>query len=1235
MIPGRARLPFLPLFLVLACLSVPHFFAQSSMGTLRGFVVDKDGGPLPGATVTLENRSLGVTGLGAVTDAKGEFRFNSVPAGKDYALVVSLPGHQKVEFAVNVVAGKSVVQNVTLPEEFKERVRVEGKSDVVNTESAQVSTTINSDFIAGLPVLGTDYQDLLTLVPGVTDVNGTGNPNVHGARDVDNLTLVNGFNTTDPVSGRYGQNLNAESIEEIEVVTGGAGAGNSGAQGGFIKILTKSGGNDFRGTFAFSMRTQKLDGDGAGNDPAELRGGLGETDDFRDLEFTDLYPYVSVSGPIVADHLWYFFAPEFIQEEEPINAGSQAFVARTTDTRINGRLTWQITPAQKLSFIVNFDNRAITNQEVGTRVDLESGYTFRRGGPTLTLTETAVFAPNITLESTLGSLHQRHRRIPTLDPDTNGNGILNVDGRRDLGGNVDGFVNLREGDPGVDRDFDGRWDVFEDYNLDGKLACVVDEITGEMSCHEDLDGDGRLTGPVGCEGDDREDTNCNGVLDFEGDRNQNGLVDPEEDQGIFCDNPTACPQGFVPGTQGNGSFDTEDRNGNQILDDTPFRGWVDSNQNGLPERGEFEAPLPPDRPYLEDSSTQRTTGPYFLDYDDDRIRESLQEELSWYVGDFMGSHDLRIGLLAERTRFDASVTRRASWTLDRRDFDRTTGQALGTIVADVPTQQQVSNSAGGQGLSFWIADVYKPLPNLTFNLGLHFDREVVNSHGFEFFDPAGQRREFDQLMGLGGLERDGDQNLDGIITRSLKGDPLYSGEGTTAFDSIRVEVLNSKLGTAAVSRLTRHNFQTSIESAQLGTFGIEDPLLLRNGRPRQPQDFNITNNNLSPRVSVSWDPWADGKTRASVSWGRLYGDLFFDSVVREEGPDFMAPFYAYDADGVDSQGLPNNKVGPIISKSPPSAFQVERGLKTPYTNEFLFNVQREIAPEVSVSFNYIRKKYLEQLQDVDVNHSVRRPGQGVNCNVTLSGYCDDIGDSRRSPSGGAGEAGVGPDARLPDGYADLYINNFNFNQIFRIGNYNVQDYTGYEVHFVRRLRRKWQMIASYVWSKATGQADSFDSQIGDDPALTVLRDGYQSFDQRHVARFFATAFLAKDWRVGGGIEWASGLPYSRINAIGSSSDNVDFAQSRVIYGYHQPNTGYFIEEDRNVHRNHATYRVDARVERQFVMGKIAAGAFFEGVDLLNTDDLRIFAIDDRAAVNQNLARREFGRRCEFGIKMNF
>ena len=43
----------------------------------------------------------------------------------------------------------------------------------------------------------------------------------------------------------------------------------------------------------------------------------------------------------------------------------------------------------------------------------------------------------------------------------------------------------------------------------------------------------------------------------------------------------------------------------------------------------------------------------------------------------------------------------------------------------------------------------------------------------------------------------------------------------------------------------------------------------------------LTTRIISPRFSISWDPWADGKTKTFGSWGRFYDRLFLDSVTGE------------------------------------------------------------------------------------------------------------------------------------------------------------------------------------------------------------------------------------------------------------------------------------------------------------------------------------------------------------------
>src|SRR5207249_7148530 len=140
-------------------------------------------------------------------------------------------------------------------------------------------------------------------------------------------------------------------------------------------------------------------------------------------------------------------------------------------------------------FTATWDPQQYDNLGVDSFTAVESGYTEKRGGLNLTLKETAVFNPNVFLETTVQKFDTKPQTIPTLGADTNHNGILFIDR------NHNGFIDATERDPGEDFDRDGAFDVFEDINHNH----VLDP-------GEDRDLDGRLTRPgAGCEGVNRED----------------------------------------------------------------------------------------------------------------------------------------------------------------------------------------------------------------------------------------------------------------------------------------------------------------------------------------------------------------------------------------------------------------------------------------------------------------------------------------------------------------------------------------------------------------------------------------------------------------------------------------------------------------------------------------------------------------------------------------------------------
>jgi carboxypeptidase family protein/TonB-dependent receptor-like protein len=1240
-----------------------------TVGEIRGQVLDATGAPLAGVTLSATSVAGAVTGRGAVSDAGGRFRIPALPASGDYALKASLEAHATVVLSgIEVEAGQVTILTLSLrPEsDLRERITVRATPQVVDTAQTTTSTKISTELLDAVPILGRDYQDALTLAPGVTDVDGDGNPSIHGSRETDIGTFVDGVSSTDPLTGKVGAKLNIETIQEIEIKTAGSTAEFGRAQGGTVNILTKSGGNDFEGIFKFYWRGSRLDGDGAGQDDPLLHAGLGEIG-LRDLEFSDYLPFVSVSGPIVRDHAWYFAAIEYVSREEPVNALSAAFLTSTREWRQFAKVTWQVSPGWRLGFSLNHDPQEYLNQGLNSLTREETGFALDEGGLLATIRGTGVLSPTVALETTAAWFEGSPALVPNLGPDTNGNGFLSDDKNRN------GFHDAIERDPGEDYDRDGMYDVFEDYLLrNDKLdlfeeRCVFDRVTQVVYCvplppagpgiqivDEDVDGDLRLTPPRGCEGPDREDVDCDGHLDrIDEDRFiRNGRLDSGED------------------IDGDGRLDRgiEDRNKDKMLNDFP-------RPQGLYPYGRL-APVPQDRDYQIDLFSGFVSGPYYKEYDDTRARGTLRQDLSIFTT-LKGTHDLKVGYLVERESFhretewnDIVGLRDPGWDTGR-NADKITHPGLdpqcnwyqetcvdpreGRISVSLPIERETSEEAKSLASGVYVQDLYRPRPNLSLGIGLRFDRENASSDGYTFFEPGAERDLVDRLNALMGQERSLDDEIsgngDGIRTIGIVSDPVFQGQIPQWFN----DAVLGPMRQAGFKRLTMPRASVEFFSGPLSnlfpeifTGGDVDLEQLRAaGVPVQvPEAFAITNNNLAPRLSVSWDPWSDGRTKTWATWGRYYDKLFLSSVTGEQTTARVLRYYIYDRTGIEGgdpvkSGTPNHNISTLLAKSAPSVSQVERGLKTPYCDEATIGFEREIAPEMALSVRYIARRYRDQLQDVDVNHRFRisrTTGQPVD----RLGRLDDV-PLTQDPNGPTVKV------RFPDGRPDLFLNNPFFNEVLRVGNYNSAEYNALEIELRKRLSRRWEMQGSYVYSRALGDAEDFQSRLGNDPSTVTVEAGYLDFDQRHVVKLNGITFLPHDWQLGMAATWSSGLPYSAVSRF-FALDNADYQQFRTLYGTVavQGNAIGFQDERRNSRRNDSTFEINLRTSKQFVIGKHAAGLFLEVFDLLNTDDLWIHSIDagrstgfdpsGEATVAGPLqldATRQFGRRWQVGFQFAF
>ncbi len=250
---------------VLLCLLPLGLYAQSATtGMVQGTVVDPTGAVVPGATVTLTNKTTNVTAT-TTTDATGRYLFPAVDPGK-YSLKVTSTGFQT--FMVSSLS-VSVTRTDTIPVKLKigttaQTVTVKEVAGAsLQTTNASIGTTIGGTTLQFLPTQQRNVTSLLSLQPAVTPMttNDIMGGQVAGAMSDQTTFLVDGGDATNDLEGTSsyeavpGQpepspaiSVNVESTQEFRVVDAGPTASLNRSQGGQISIVSKHGTNQFHGS---------------------------------------------------------------------------------------------------------------------------------------------------------------------------------------------------------------------------------------------------------------------------------------------------------------------------------------------------------------------------------------------------------------------------------------------------------------------------------------------------------------------------------------------------------------------------------------------------------------------------------------------------------------------------------------------------------------------------------------------------------------------------------------------------------------------------------------------------------------------------------------------------------------------------------------------------------------------------------------------------------------------------
>jgi hypothetical protein len=274
--------------------------------TLAGVVSDTTGAVIPGATVSVRSNATG-TQFEAVTNEQGYFSILAVNPG-GYTVTVTLAGF-KTAVLNNVQVNAATPASVRVTLEvggIEETVMVSSGSEIVQTQSAAVMTTLDVNQISKLPTGSRNVLDFITTLPGVNTPAGNRDSRINGLPQSSiNITIDgmsaqdNWLKTTDGFFARVNPRLDA--MEEVTVSTAAQDAANTGQGAVQIRFVTRSGTNNFLGSSYYYLRHHKLNANTWFNNRDLPPGPDGKAPKNEDRLFQ---PGTRVGGPIIIPGLW-------------------------------------------------------------------------------------------------------------------------------------------------------------------------------------------------------------------------------------------------------------------------------------------------------------------------------------------------------------------------------------------------------------------------------------------------------------------------------------------------------------------------------------------------------------------------------------------------------------------------------------------------------------------------------------------------------------------------------------------------------------------------------------------------------------------------------------------------------------------------------------------------------------------------------------------------------------------
>jgi len=291
----------------------------SSVPTI--LVVDENGVAVPAARIFLQSGTE--PAWHCQTDFAGRCTFPGLPAGQ-YQLRIEKQGfYALLQASVQLNSASSLEVSIAHEQEVREVVDVHESPPAIDPSQITSQETLSGLDVIDMVYPDThDYRNALNFIPGVVQ-DQSGQPHVAGAQTYQTVTLLDGFNVTQPANGLLLARVSTDAFRSIQVEPSREPAEQGKGSGGVLALNTGIGDDHFR-FFATNF--------------------IPSIQNKRGWRFDQFLPRFTFSGPIEKGKVWFYNAFEgeydnIIYTELPQNQDNDHVLRLGNLTKLQSNLT--------------------------------------------------------------------------------------------------------------------------------------------------------------------------------------------------------------------------------------------------------------------------------------------------------------------------------------------------------------------------------------------------------------------------------------------------------------------------------------------------------------------------------------------------------------------------------------------------------------------------------------------------------------------------------------------------------------------------------------------------------------------------------------------------------------------------------------------------------------------------------------------------------------------------------